>query len=164
MLETVIRTTLIGLGATALIDAWALLLKRLFDMPSLDFRLVGRWVGHMRHGRFAHERIAAAPAVDGEQALGWAVHYATGVAFAAVLVGIAGPGWLARPEPAPALVFGLATVAIPFLVMQPALGMGFAASRSPRPSTARLRSLATHLIFGGGLYLGALVLSAGRAA
>jgi hypothetical protein len=158
MLQTSIQIALIGIGATALIDGWALILKRLFHAPSLDFRLVGRWVGHMRHGRFAHERIAAAPAVRGERALGWLIHYATGIVFAGLLTAIAGPGWLTRPTPAPALVFGLATVAAPFLVLQPALGLGLAASKSPKPATARLRSLATHLVFGVGLYLsGALV-------
>jgi hypothetical protein len=160
MFEDFARTALIGIGATALTDAWTLTLKRAFHAPSLDFRLVGRWVGHMPAGRFAHARIAAAPAIPGERPLGWLVHYATGVVFAAGLVAIVGPGWLARPTPGAALVFGAATVAAPFLVMQPALGLGVAASRSPRPMIARLRSLGTHLVFGAGLYLSALLVAA----
>jgi hypothetical protein len=153
MIETAIRIVVVGVGATVLIDAWALLLKRVFKAPSLDFRLVGRWVGHMRHGRFVHDRIGAAAPVRGELALGWLTHYATGVVFAGLLVAVAGRDWLGRPTPAPALAFGLFTVAAPFLVMQPALGLGIAASRTARPATARLRSLATHLVFGVGLFL-----------
>jgi hypothetical protein len=154
---------LIGIGATALIDAWALAQSRAFGAPRPDFRFVGRWVAHMPRGRFVHERIAHAAAVPGEVALGWLTHYATGVVFAALLVTITGAGWLARPTAAPALIFGLATVAAPFLIMQPALGLGFAASRTPRPAKARMRSLTTHLVFGLGLYLAAALVAASGA-
>jgi hypothetical protein len=43
--------------------------------------------------------------------------------------------------------------------MQPSLGLGIAASKAPRPNQARLKSLATHTVFGAGLYLWALPLS-----
>jgi hypothetical protein len=43
--------------------------------------------------------------------------------------------------------------------MQPAMGAGIAASRTPNPSAARLRNLATHTVYGIGLYLSAVVLS-----
>jgi Protein of unknown function (DUF2938) len=39
--------------------------------------------------------------------------------------------------------------------LQPALGAGIAASRTPRPNIARLRSIITHLSFGIGLYVAA---------
>jgi hypothetical protein len=68
-------------------------------------------------------------------------------------------GWLARPTLAPALLYGLATVVFPFFVMQPSFGLGMAASRSPDPTQARLKSLATHAVFGFGLYVCALVVS-----
>ena len=38
------RVLLIGIGATATMDAWLALMKRL-KRPTLDFALVGRWVG-----------------------------------------------------------------------------------------------------------------------
>ena len=63
-----------------------------------------------------------------------------------------GPGWLRHPTIGPALALGIATVAAPFFVMQPGMGMGVAASRAPRPAAARLQSLLTHAIFGAGLY------------
>jgi DUF2938 family protein len=40
----------------------------------------------------------------------------------------------------------------PFLLMQPGMGAGIAASRTPRPVAARLQTLVTHGIFGLGLY------------
>lgn len=153
MFDTIAQTIIIGIGATALVDAWGLLLKRVFRIPAADFGLVGRWVAHMRHGRFVHVRIATAAAVRGERTLGWLIHYLIGVAFAWALIAIIGLGWLFRPTLAPALAFGLATVAAPFLIMQPAMGQGVAASKSAKPSAARGRSLATHLVFGLGLYV-----------
>lgn len=40
-----------------------------------------------------------------------------------------------------------------------AIGLGVAASRTPRPAQARLKSLATHSVFGVGLYVCALALA-----
>jgi hypothetical protein len=42
--------------------------------------------------------------------------------------------------------------------MQPAMGAGLAARRTPRPQAARLHSLAMHVVFGLGLYASALAL------
>ena len=43
--------------------------------------------------------------------------------------------------------------------MQPGMGAGIAASRTPRPAAARVQSLLTHAIFGLGLYATDLVLA-----
>jgi hypothetical protein len=133
-------------------DLWGIARKRLLGMPPADYGLVGRWVGHMARGRFRHDRIAASPAVKGERLIGWTVHYLTGIAFAAVLLALWGLDWVRHPTLGPALTVGIATVAAPFLLMQPAMGAGIAASRTPRPNAARLQSLVTHAIFGFGLY------------
>ncbi|OVZ64709.1 hypothetical protein CDO44_00395 [Pigmentiphaga sp. NML080357] len=58
-------------------------------------------------------------------------------------------------ERAPALALGVATVVAPFFILQPGLGAGIAASKTPRPNAARLRSLVTHAVFGLGLYISA---------
>lgn len=158
-MEFFVRAVLIGLGATILMDIWALVLRRGFGTASLDYALVGRWLGHMPSGRFMHERIAAAPPVRGERVLGWATHYATGVLFAGILLAIGGLEWGRQPSLGAAVVFGILTVAAPFLVMQPGMGLGLAASKTPKPNLARLRSLMTHTIFGLGLYLSAWLLA-----
>ncbi|HYC35272.1 MAG TPA: DUF2938 domain-containing protein [Usitatibacter sp.] len=145
----------IGIGATAVMDAWTLARRRLFGTPLPDYALVGRWLAHLARGRFRHERIAASPPVGNERALGWAAHYAVGIGFAALLLATAGHEWLSHPTLAPALLLGIATVAAPFLVMQPGMGAGIAASRTPRPNSARLQSLVTHAVFGFGLYAAA---------
>jgi hypothetical protein len=57
------------------------------------------------------------------------------------------------------LIVGLATVVAPFFVMQPAMGLGIAASKTPNPKVARLRSIVTHAAFGVGLYVSAMLLA-----
>lgn len=151
------RVVLVGIGATAVMDAWLLLLQRL-GVPTLDFALIGRWAGHLARGRWFHAGIARSAPVPHERLLGWFVHYATGIAFAALAVAVAGRDWLHAPTPLPALAVGIATVAAPFLLMQPAMGAGIAAARTPTPWRNRARSLANHGVFGAGLYLAALAL------
>ena len=148
----------IGVGATALIDAWALVRRRVFGTALPDFGLVGRWIAHMRRGRFRHDAIARAAAVRGERVVGWTAHYLIGIAFAALVPLGWRTAWLQEPTLLPALVVGVATVLAPFALMQPGMGAGFAARRTPRPALARVHSLATHAIFGLGLYLAAVAM------
>ncbi|RYD16938.1 MAG: DUF2938 domain-containing protein [Lysobacteraceae bacterium] len=142
----------LGAGATALTDLWALARRRVARIALPDWGLVGRWFAWSARGRLRHASIKAAAPVRGERAIGWIAHYAIGMLFAALLLAIAGPAWMRQPTLAPALLVGVATVAAPFLVMQPAMGAGFAASRTPNPAAARMQSLVTHAVFGVGLY------------
>jgi cytochrome b561 len=148
----------VGLGATLFMDLWALFLNRAFRAPSPNYCLVGRWVCHMPAGTFTHPSIAAASRKNSECAVGWITHYAVGAAYALLFVVLAS-GWLARPTLWPALLFGVATVMVPFLVMQPSFGLGIASSRAPNPTQARLRSLMAHTAFGLGVYVCAVALS-----
>ena len=159
MFTELARIALTGAGATAVMDAGLAVQKRM-GLRVADFALVGRWIGRMPRGEFAHAAIAKAPAVQGERALGWIVHYAVGIALAAAMAAVAGPGWFRNPELAPAVAFGAATVALPLLVMQPAMGAGFAGSRTPSPLATCARSLVNHIAFGAGLYAAAAVIDA----
>jgi hypothetical protein len=149
----------IGMGATLLLDLWSWSLRR-FGIRSMDWCLAGRWVGHWPRGRFMHASIGQAAPVRGECVLGWVLHYTSGIAFAAMLLAVAGAGWLRQPTPWPALAVGVCTVVFPFFVMQPGMGAGVAGSRTPDPNRARLRSLLTHTVFGLGLYVAALGVAA----
>lgn len=148
----------IGTGATAVMDLWLLLLKRL-GIPGTNLALIGRWVGHVAHGRIRHAAIAKARPIRGERGLGWLTHYLVGIAFAALLVALQGPGWLQRPTYLAALATGVATVTAPLFVMQPAMGAGWAGRKTPAPLKNSLRSLANHAVFGTGLYLSAALLA-----
>ncbi len=157
-LEPLAGTIAVGIGATAFMDAWLALLQRM-GVRTLDMALVGRWAGHLLRGRIAHAAIARAAPVRGERAWGWLVHYGVGVAFAALLVLVQGAGWMREPALVPALAVGTATVVMPLFVMQPAMGAGFAASRTPTPLRNCLRSVVNHGVFGLGLYIAAVVVA-----
>lgn len=148
----------VGIGATALMDLWLWLLSRL-GVPATGFAMVGRWVGHFARGSFAHAAISKAAPVRFERGLGWATHYLIGIAYALLLVGLQGTAWLDQPSPLPALAFGVLTVAAPWFVMQPALGAGVLALKTPTPLKNGLRNLANHAVFGAGLYVAAAALA-----
>lgn len=143
----------VGLGATLFMDLWALFLKRAFSIPLANYCLVGRWFRHMPEGTFMHASIASASQKRFECTVGWIAHYVIGVVYALLLVALVSGSWLARPTLLPALLFGVGTVLVPFLVMHPSFGLGIAASRTPNPTQARLRSLMAHTAFGVGLYV-----------
>ena len=151
-LDYLVSALVIGAGATLVMDGWGLVRKRLLGVPAMDYGLVGRWLAWLPRGRFRHERSAATPPVRGERLIGWTAHYLVGIAFAAVLLALWGLDWARQPAIVPALIVGIGSVAAPFLVMQPGMGAGIAARRTPRPGAARLQSLVTHAIFGLGLY------------
>ncbi|WP_394848513.1 DUF2938 domain-containing protein [Pendulispora brunnea] len=159
-MEWVARAALIGIGATLTMDLWAIFLKRAFGVLSLDYGMLGRWLGHLPSGRLVHESIARAAPVRGERILGWSAHYLIGVTFAALLLSIWGLEWARAPSLAPALFVGIVTIVAPFFVLQPGMGAGMAASKTPKPNVARLKSLGAHSVYGFGLYGAALLVAA----
>ncbi len=151
-MNQIVGVLMTGTGATLITDFWAIVRRRALGIPPPDYGLVGRWLALMHRGQFRHASIAASPAVRGERVIGWIAHYLIGITFAAILVCIRGTAWLQHPTLLPALLVGFGSVAAPFLLLQPGMGAGIAASRTPRPSAARLQSLITHGVFGLGLY------------
>jgi len=149
----------VGIGATLVMDLWNLFLKRAFGIPSLNYCLLGRWLLHMPGGTFRHASIAAAPRKPLECTVGLIAHYTIGIVLALGLVFVTSGVWLARPTLLTALLYGIGTVVFPFFLMQPSFGLGFAASKTPNPTQARLKSLMTHTVFGVGLYVCALGVS-----
>jgi hypothetical protein len=155
-LDIVAPALVLGAGATAGMDLWAIVLRR-FGISSLDYAMLGRWIGHLVNGRFRHESIARSAPVRNERMIGWVAHYTIGVTFAALLLATAGPDWLEAPTVGPALLVSYATLVAPFFVMQPGMGAGIAGSKTPRPNVTRLRSIVTHSIYGLGLYVSACI-------
>lgn len=150
---------LIGIGATLTSDLWALFLKNAFKISPPNYCLVGRWLRYMPDGIFRHSNIASSPQKSAECTVGWIAHYVIGIAFAIAFVALVDNNWLQHPVLIPALSFGVVTVLMPIFIMQPAFGLGVAASKTPNPTQARLRSLMNHAAFGIGIYLfGLLVL------
>ena len=151
MRELTVYTLVLGIGATLVMDLWSWLLRR-FGIPTLDYAMLGRWCGHWFEGTWFHGPIQKSRAVSGEKFWGWALHYMTGIAFAAGLLFSVGIQWVEQPRLAPTLLFGTITVLFPWFILQPALGAGVAAAKAARPWFSRGISIATHLVFGYGLF------------
>ena len=147
-----LRVILIGVGATLIMDIWAVIAEAVFGIPQIKFAMVGRWLGHMPGGDFTHDSIRQAAPIANELAMGWAAHYMVGILFAVCFVVTFGQRQLVRPSLAQAILFGVVTVVFPFFLLQPALGAGVMASNRPDPDFARFKSLMTHFSFGVGLY------------
>lgn len=147
------KTVITGIGATLVMDSWSLCQKLILQIPPLNYALVGRWILWLPQGKFRHHTILSASRIRGENLTGWVFHYLTGILFAIIPLLLNGRGWLHEPSFFTGLLAGLLTMAAPFFILQPALGFGIAASRTPHPWLARLLSLITHLAYGIGLYV-----------
>ena len=157
MSEFIARSFVLGIGATALMDIWALFLHAAFAQPLPNWGLVGRWFAHVPRGTVFHEDIALAAPVPRETAIGWAAHYLVGIAYAAALLLIAGPQWSVHPTFLPAFVLGIVTVGAGWFLLQPGMGAGWAASRRASPMRIRAMNLLAHTVFATGLYGTALL-------
>lgn len=132
--------------------------KNVLHNPTLDYAFVGRWFIFIYRGQLVHRPIMATPSVKGETFLGWFLHYFIGIIIALIHVLIFGEMWLFEPTLIPALMTGVVTIVFPFYVIQPCLGFGIAANKTPSPWKARWLSLLTHSVYGLGLFFAALSL------
>jgi hypothetical protein len=145
-----------GLAGTLAMDIWAWVLAAL-GQPRPNWAMPGRWLGHVMRGRVFHEDIGAAEPVRHELALGWALHYGVGVLYGVVFVLLAGRDWVAAPSFLPLWGFSLATIAAGWFLLQPGMGLGWAASRAPSPWKVRAMGLVAHTVFAVGMWVEVLV-------
>lgn len=158
-IEVALRASIIGIGGTVAMDAWAAMLQYLVRTPATNWAMVGRWLGHIPKGKFRHENMGAVAPIRGEALIGWIFHYGIGIAYGLLLVAVNGRGWLAEPTVIPAVLLSLVLLVAPYLVMMPGLGFGIAGSRTPKPNVTRLKSVLAHTMFGLGMYATALLIS-----
>ncbi|EPX86939.1 DUF2938 domain-containing protein [Salipiger mucosus] len=148
-----------GIGGTVAMDLWALALNRLAGQGMPNWANVGRWVVEVMRGRVFHDDIGAVSPVQGELALGWAFHYAVGAIYGALFLAIVGPGWLEGAAFVPLWIFSLLTIAAGWFLLQPGMGLGWAAARTPQPWKARGMGLLAHTAFAVGMWVVALAVA-----
>jgi len=95
--DTILRAAPVGIGGTIVLDLYAFLMQRMFGVPAGNWKMVGRWLGHMSKREFVQTNIGQAQPVPGEHALGWTFHYLIGIANGLLLAAIWGAGWLRQP-------------------------------------------------------------------
>jgi hypothetical protein len=145
-----------GVAGTLAMDLWALFLNRVAGQPLPNWAMPGRWLAHVFRGRVFHEAIAGAAPVERELPLGWAFHYGVGIVYGVAFAALAGPDWLANPTFLPVWIFALVTISAGWFLLQPGMGLGWAASRTPRPWKVRGLGLLAHTVFGLGMWGAAL--------
>ena len=148
---------LMGLAGTLAMDIWAIFLEKFAEIPRPNWAMPGRWLGHVMRGKVFHESIGAAEEVPNERALGWGLHYGVGVLYGVLFVLFAGSDWIANPTFLPIWIFSLLTIAAGWFLLQPGMGMGWAAAKTPDPWKVRKMGLIAHTVFALGMFAGALI-------
>lgn len=141
-----------GVFATFIMDLFAKFLVKLKIVRApIEPHVPGRWILYMLRGKLTHEDIHQTPALKNEHQAALISHYLIGI----VLMGIY--FFLELKEPAirdqlwMPLVFGVATVLLPWLWLYPSIGIGFMASKTKRQSDYIIFSSINHLNFGIGM-------------
>ena len=149
-----------GIGGTIAMDIWAIVLARFFGQSAPNWAMPGRWLAHAMAGRLWHDDIGAAIAVKNELALGWVFHYGVGAAYGAFFAVLAGPLWLVAPTLLPVWGFSLLTIFAGWCLLQPGMGLGWFASKTPHPWKVRALGVLAHTWFALGMWAVAVALAA----
>jgi hypothetical protein len=153
-MEVVIKILVVGVFATVIMDIWATFSNRVLKFPRTNWAMVGRWLGHLPKGKFVHNPISSSSEIKHENIIGWLFHYIVGIVYAALYVAIVVWNFESNTSLLTAWFFGLLTIISPWFILQPALGLGICAVKTPKPNMVRLQNFAIHSIFGIALYYG----------
>lgn len=157
-MKTAIKTALVGIGATATVDAITYILS-LFTHKGHGIIYIGRWVAYAFNGTFLHATIIETPSVTNEVLIGWLTHYVVGILFAFGLIALFGKKWLAKPGILAAMIVANVTLFFPICILQPAMGFGIAFSKLPQADFLLAKIMLIHAAYGFGLYYTALILN-----
>ena len=149
-----VELILIGIASCVIFDLWQRIFQRFTSIPPSNWTIVSRWfIGLISNGRLIANQLSEQPEAKHETLVGWIVHYGVGIFYAyvfAVLVQIQ----LIKPTIIDGLLFGIASVVVPWLFFMPALGIGILANRAPNPRLECALALMMHSIFGLSLGVG----------
>jgi hypothetical protein len=123
-----------------------------FISKRTDVDVIGRWAAGLLRGRWRNDDITIEPARRGEVGLGLLTHYSTGIILtqAFLLLPRRQGG---RPSVPGGTAFGIATAALPLLVMFPSMGYGWFGLRSGEAARINRIMLLGHTAFGVGIGL-----------
>lgn len=158
-MSLIIDGIVIGIGATIALDIWGIILGSLPGQSKPDWGPVGRWVWHLKDGKLFNNTIDDLTPYKHELTLGWAFHYVIGIIYGVIFALYGGDNWFADPTFIPVWVWGIITLGAGWFILQPGLGLGFAASKLLNAWTVRILGLIAHTIFALGMYGTALLLA-----
>lgn len=153
-LQILLKILVSGAIATAALDISVLTVRALPGFPVTNWGKVGRWLTRLPFGEFVLRNPGDIQPNLAERSIGWTFHYAIGIVYAALYIGAVSVSGLEEPTLVSGIVFGLATIVAPWLIFQPAMGVGMFARLAPRPNLVRLHNLCMHTLFGVALFAG----------
>jgi hypothetical protein len=154
-LPLLLRILITGLAAATAADIGRTIYQAITGFPAVNWSVTGRWFLMVLQGQPYVANIGAAPSLPHELIAGHAAYYTISVAFAGVYLLLL-KALKREPSLLNGLVFGWVTMAFPFLVQMPLMGMGVLASATATPGLIIGRTLVHHSSFGLGLAIGAL--------
>ena len=131
-----------------------------FTSDRLGLDVIGRWAPDLLRGRWRHDDIRREPVRRAESGLGLVTHYVTGIVLTEAFLLLPRPG-NGRPSLKAGIAFGIATAALPLLVMFPSMGYGAFGLRSGDAARLGRIMLLGHTAFGIGIGLWAPRLARG---
>ena len=155
-LSPIVLGIFMGLAGTIAMDIWAILLDRTAKISLPNWGLVGRWVANLP--TLFHKDINLVEPAQQETLIGWVFHYFVGLVYGVLFILIAGDSWIENPSFLPLWLFALVTIAAGWFLLQPGLGLGWAASKTDAPWKGRFLGLVAHTVFGVGMWLPVAIL------
>lgn len=150
----ILEMILMGVVATLFMDYFAIFLGELGILRQhIKPGTVGRWILYMLKGKFRHEDIDKAPALKIEKSTTFLFHYLIGIALAGIYLFLEGMVPTIRNQFWLPILFGIATVFLPWLWMYPSFGLGYFASKTSSKSDYIITSFVNHTNFGLGLLI-----------
>ncbi len=145
---------LMGIWATFFMDIFAVFVfKAKIVRATIEPQIVGRWTLYMLRGKFVHKDIYQTPALKNEKLAAQISHYLIGIMLAGIYLFLELKVPAIRDQLWVPLIFGIATILLPWLWLYPSIGIGFLASKSPRKSDYIIFSSINHTNFGIGMVI-----------
>lgn len=149
-----VEMILMGIWATLVMDVLSIILAKMKIIhPLIGPEVVGRWALYTARGKFIHEDIHKTPTLNNEKSAALISHYVIGVVLAGIYLFLELKVPTIRHQLWMPLIFGIATVLLPWLWLYPSIGLGFLASKAPKKSPYIVTSLFNHTDFGLGLLI-----------
>ena len=143
-----------GIFATYFMDFLAgYLVKRNLIHSFVTPEAIGRWFLYIFRGKFIHKDINKTPALNNEKLWYFISHYLIGIVLAGIYLFLELKAPIIRDLMWVPLIFGIATVFLPWFWLLPSIGLGFMASKSSNRSLVIRTNLVNHTNFGLGLFI-----------
>jgi hypothetical protein len=150
----ILEMILMGIWATFFMDILAVVVVKLkIVRATIEPQIVGRWALYMLRGKFVHEDIYQTPALNNEKLAALISHYLIGIMLTGIYLFLELIAPAIRDQLWVPLIFGMATILLPWLWLYPSIGIGFLASKSPNKSDYIIFSSINHTNFGIGMVI-----------